>query len=270
MNEETSSSSSLRGKNKTNTQDDENHEKSSLSIMLTKIMHHLLLGSERATLEDTATLSERSKISNGYFDEVFRKYPTKDMKAVAAKERNEKKLKGTSFVYGELRFVPFACTIEKIKEELPEEGGIFVDLGSGSGKACFAAALLHPFTKVIGIEIMEDLTEKARTILREDWNPPSSLLWNRRSKNKTAEIQFIREDVTKIQWWKQCDVAFANSTCFDRKLMRTISRQSENMKKGSFFITFTKELCSDQWEVINSKRYNMSWGAATVFIHRKV
>lgn len=40
---------------------------------------------------------------------------------------------------------------------LQKPGGVFVDLGSGTGKACIAAALLHPFEAVRGIETLEGL-----------------------------------------------------------------------------------------------------------------
>jgi tRNA G46 methylase TrmB len=33
----------------------------------------------------------------------------------------------------------------------------FVDLGSGTGKGCLSAALLHPFQTVIGIELIPSL-----------------------------------------------------------------------------------------------------------------
>ena len=39
--------------------------------------------------------------------------------------------------------------------------GVFVDLGSGSGKACLAAQLLHPFEKVVGIETIQCLHDFA-------------------------------------------------------------------------------------------------------------
>lgn len=37
------------------------------------------------------------------------------------------------------------------------EEDIFFDLGSGSGKGIFAASMLFPFKKCIGIEILEGL-----------------------------------------------------------------------------------------------------------------
>ena len=38
-----------------------------------------------------------------------------------------------------------------------ESGGIFYDIGSGTGKPALAAALLHDFDQVNGIEILDGL-----------------------------------------------------------------------------------------------------------------
>ena len=40
---------------------------------------------------------------------------------------------------------------------LQRPGGIFYDLGSGTGKPCVAAAVLHNFDICYGIEILEGL-----------------------------------------------------------------------------------------------------------------
>jgi hypothetical protein len=42
--------------------------------------------------------------------------------------------------------------------------GKFVDMGSGTGKGCLAAALLHPFDSVVGIELLEKLYEASVTL----------------------------------------------------------------------------------------------------------
>lgn len=42
------------------------------------------------------------------------------------------------------------------------------------------------------------------------------------------------------------------------------------MKPGAIFVTFTKGLTSSAFEVLERKRYKMSWGPATVFIHRRL
>jgi len=70
--------------------------------------------------------------------------------------------------------------------------------------------------------------------------------------------------------WSDGDVVFANSTCFDDELMSAMGRQAELLRPGSMFITFSKALPSGCFEVIEKKRYKMSWGPATVFIQRRL
>jgi hypothetical protein len=45
---------------------------------------------------------------------------------------------------------------------------------------------------------------------------------------------------------------------------------ANNLKPGAIFVTFTKGLTSPMFEVLERKRYKMSWGPATVFIHRRL
>jgi hypothetical protein len=42
------------------------------------------------------------------------------------------------------------------------------------------------------------------------------------------------------------------------------------MKKGSFFISFTKRLNISDFQVLEYELHEMSWGGATVYIHQKV
>ncbi len=63
--------------------------------------------------------------------------------------------------------------------------------------------------------------------------------------------------------WSDGDVIFANSTCFDDQLMESMSEQAEKLKPGAFFVTFTKGLTSKAFELLERKRYRMSWGPAT-------
>lgn len=41
------------------------------------------------------------------------------------------------------------------------------------------------------------------------------------------------------------------------------------MKKGSFFITLTKRLNINDFQVLEYELHEMSWGGATVYIHQK-
>jgi hypothetical protein len=58
--------------------------------------------------------------------------------------------------------------------------------------------------------------------------------------------------------WSDGDVVFANSTCFEDDLVANLAEQAERLKPGALFITFTKALGSDAFEILERKRYRMS------------
>jgi len=92
------------------------------------------------------------------WDELVLETPVSMGKKASSKERDEKEMSASTLVYGEIRFDPYAVTIEKIKKwygGLQQPGGIYYDIGSGTGKPTFAAALLHDFDKAYGVEILE-------------------------------------------------------------------------------------------------------------------
>jgi hypothetical protein len=69
--------------------------------------------------------------------------------------------------------------------------------------------------------------------------------------------------------WRDADVVFINSTCYDEGLMSKIATLAAGMKKGSFFITLTKRLPSTDFTILEYELSKMSWGEATIFIMQK-
>lgn len=61
---------------------------------------------------------------------------------------------------------------------------------------------------------------------------------------------------------------FANSTCFSLDMMRQIADLP--VATGTIALTLTKHLPGPNWLILESFRKNMSWGEATVYIHRRV
>jgi hypothetical protein len=87
----------------------------------------------------------------------------------------------------------------------------------------------------------------------------------------TPELEILNGDFLKHDW-SCASLVFANSTCFSPELMKSLSSKADELKKGTFFVTFTKKLpdLSDKWETCDGFRRLMSWGIATVYIHRKI
>lgn len=89
--------------------------------------------------------------------------------------------------------------------------------------------------------------------------------------NSLPILEFYNEDFLNFDW-KEASFVFANSTCFSAELMQSLSKKAEELPKGTFFVTFTKRLpnLSENWEVKEGFRRLMSWGIATVYVHRKI
>lgn len=202
------------------------------------------------------------------FDELYDEYPISYGKSVSRKERESSEYHSATLVYGEIKFLPFAKQIRKLYEYgFPEGGGgVFVDIGCGTGKPVFAAALLHDFDCCIGIEILEGLTGVCTKVLNN---------WKRAVRHKCSrqkfnmDIRFIHGDATCIDWWSDADVVFANSTCFDDDLMTKLANRADLLKPGAFFITTTKRLPSEQFVLLETTKMPETWGRATTFIHRR-
>jgi hypothetical protein len=86
------------------------------------------------------------------------------------------------------------------------------------------------------------------------------------------EVEIENGDFLKYNWG-EASFILANSTCFSIELMTALAKKADNeLKAGTFFITFTKKLpiMSDKWEIRDGFRRLMSWGIATIYIHRKL
>ena len=220
------------------------------------------------------------------YAELVESMPTTRGKTLSEGERTTRGInrRGTALTYGEIRFDPFARALGRIKTEfggLRTDGGVFYDLGSGTGKAVFAAALIHRFERCVGIEVLESL-HGAALELQQRWDEsiePRLRYAGARESNgsdveaeRRAAIEFICGDIAdpRVCDWSDATLCFANSTCSPMALMRDLASAAERCAIGTWFVTFTKELPSAHYVTRSASRHKMSWGAATVFVQEKI
>ena len=190
-------------------------------------------------------------------------------KTLSTRERDAKGLATSTLVYGEIKFEPFAVAFQKIRQlygGLQRRGGVFVDVGAGTGKPAFAAALLHDWDSCRGVEILSGLHGASLELLKR-WRSDEVQVLLTDAQREIA-FDFVLGDARKVEW-SGADCLFMNSTCFDEPLMVELASVADNMRVGSFAVTFTKRLPSAKWLVCESEVAVMSWGTATVFIHKK-
>ena len=88
---------------------------------------------------------------------------------------------------------------------------------------------------------------------------------------KPNQIEFLHGNFLE-QSWDDTSIMFANSTCFTENLMKSIAtKANKECKSGTIIITFTKRLTTlnSDWELRDGFQRLMTWGIATVYIHRR-
>ena len=111
---------------------------------------------------------------------------------------------------------------------------MFYDLGSGTGKALIAAALLCPFSKIRGIELLPNLyktslevKDQYETLLKDKYNDAIH-----------PGIEIENKNIEKTDF-SDADLVLINSTCFDMELVDLIS-QSEGLKGDRILLVLLK------------------------------
>ncbi|EQC42558.1 hypothetical protein SDRG_00288 [Saprolegnia diclina VS20] len=194
------------------------------------------------------------------YDRVYRHISSDYGKEMSMQARKGTEHDTTGHVYGEIAFFPFADILLSIAPELPQNNAIFYDLGSGVGKAVVAAALLHPFHKSVGIEVLQPLVDfsLARVDkLGQDYD------------GIAQSISFVSGSFLDHPW-SDGDLVFSHSTCFSPGTWERISKQAEQLKQGAYFVSVSHVLLSPLFEVLRTMVVTMSWGSCTVYVHRRM
>ena len=92
--------------------------------------------------------------------------------------------------------------------------GKFIDLGSGTGKGWIAAALLHPFDRVFGVEILDGLYNASLELVAK-YNAllPDHKFMSPELYDTIPPIEIQKNDFFQTNFY-DCDILFLNSTCY--------------------------------------------------------
>ncbi len=226
---------------------------------------------------------------------LFESLTALDYDEARAASRNERKELGKeregTLTYGEVPYYAMAVILDKVldlRAELdphhasyaPFREDVFIDLGSGAGRPCLAAASLYKFKACIGIEILQSLHDKALQaaneykdlVLKGDNND-----WVL-SLGVTREVQTYNGSIFDLDqtydWVSARGIILANSTCFSKEMFAKIADLAANTHQRNIIVTFSEGLDDhlsskeQRFELLATQRTRMSWGDADVFFHR--
>lgn len=221
------------------------------------------------TDEERETLQRKHEV----FQEITSEFPVSLGKDAPRKERQERvdlEVPDSTLTYGELDFVSIGEVFQTIKKRYAviPEGGVFYDLGSGTGKGVITGALLHPFEECRGIELLSGLHGISCQVKEKyDAKFPKAVAENPQVWSSVPKVNMILGDMFEVDW-TDASFIFANSTCYSHEMMKQIAEKE--VPVGTIALSMTKEFPSNKWQVLESVRKQMSWGEGTVYIQRRV
>jgi hypothetical protein len=186
-------------------------------------------------------------------------------------EENGDSRSSSSFVYGEIEVSSFVEILNHVplSECCGGDDGtaIFYDLGSGSGRAVYVARLLRDFDRCVGVELLpalHTLATSVQTCFDETFVNQQT---NRRLP--WSNVAFYNEDIVEYDW-SDGKVVFLHSTCFDPNLLQSVFRKANELRPGSYLITFRATgIDRSSFKLLVETREEMSWGEADVFIFQR-
>ena len=221
-------------------------------------------GFEQYPYEIPLELHEKYQNLEKYFNTFYTEDILEKAKKDAKIESESRKFIKENFIYGEVNFRSISYILLYLNYKYGIKEGYFFDLGSGTGRAVIGAALTYPFSKYIGIELLETLykaTIEIKQLFEKDYN-----------NNKKPDIEFINGDFLK-QDLSKASVIFINSTTFSDKLLGDLADKFNNeCDQGCLVVNTTMELSKldkNKWEFLPYFRRYMSWGIATVNVYKR-
>ena len=163
------------------------------------------------------------------------------------------------YTYGEIEFTSFIALLSLTK---PDSSTIFYDLGSGTGKAVLACAMVFSVHKSCGIELLGLLNNTALNQQQKLAQLPGYF-------KQSSALHFTHANFLECNF-SEATHLFINATAFFGDSWILVQQALKQLKAGTIIITTSKKLKSDEFIVIKKTKVGMSWGPVAAYIHQRV
>lgn len=160
-----------------------------------------------------------------------------------------------AIVYGDIDFYSFAAALSQIS---PSPDDIFIDLGSGVGKACMTAALAYGIHHCRGIEIEAKLHELA---LVAHAKAGSSL---------QQKLHFVCDDYFKAAF-SDATIVYVNATAlFGEQWDKLQACLMAQLNVGTNILITSKKLNAKYFRFISQHSILMDYGQSHLSVYQKI
>ena len=139
-----------------------------------------------------------------------------------------------------------------------------------------SSALLYPFKQCIGVEYLSNLHNVSLFHKNKYENEFPKLLETNKHlfpyHTQLPKVDFVNGNFLETDW-SDGTFVFTNSVTFSNDIMEGLFDRAQLLQKGSFFINTSSHIplkYINKWETFKPFSRLMSWGLASIFIHRKI
>ena len=190
------------------------------------------------------------KAHQRHFDGLF-----KTINGFALSQIARQKGDAIEYTYGEIEFIPFIALLSLVN---PDKDTVFYDLGSGTGKAVLACAMVFTVKKSCGIELFEELHHSACDQKKYLERIPEY-------QEKARTIHFIQSNFLQTDI-SDATLIFINASALFGETLNALTQRLKQLKPGTFILMTSKKLSCDVFEIKKETLIQMSWGVVRVFV----
>lgn len=163
------------------------------------------------------------------------------------------------YVYGEIDFLSFIALLTLAR---PDDQTVFYDLGSGTGKAVIACAMVFEVKKSYGIEVFSALHQTAL-------EQKARLNQNKRYQGIAKHIEFIHNDFLNTDF-NDATLIFINASAFIGETWQALLQKLLKTHAGTTIILASKTLPPDEFQTLYSTHVQMSWGIVATHVYQRL
>lgn len=161
--------------------------------------------------------------------------------------------------YGEILYAGINKLLTVIKLA-PSD--VFMDFGSGLGKAVLQVFINSPVRAAYGIECVPELYSRALACAQQ-MKQELPLLFHQDRKLDFIWGDFLVEPLDEVT------IAFINATCFTQKLLNTLGSRLDNTAGIHTVLSMRPISTLQSFKFIKSVRIQCSWDAALCYIYQR-
>ncbi|HYV46093.1 MAG TPA: SAM-dependent methyltransferase [Myxococcaceae bacterium] len=166
-----------------------------------------------------------------------------------------------ALVYGEIDPRGFGELLDRVGVA---PGECFWDVGAGTGKPVLLAAMLFPFARCRGVEVLAPLHAEAELRLERYRR---EVLPQLPEEKRRQEIQLLSGRYEAVDLG-DADVLFSHCTTFDDEGLATLAAACARLKPGSRIITVGQPLLHSALETAFDAPVPMEWGESICHVYR--